>query len=72
MFEVIDLARKGNRYMQDKQPWIVAKETTDSGQLTPEAQQKIDNCLHVCLQLTANLAILINPFYLPLQRSYVT
>jgi methionyl-tRNA synthetase len=25
-------------------------------------QRKIDNCLHVCLQLTANLAILINPF----------
>lgn len=26
------------------------------------AQQSIDNCLHLCLQLTANLAILINPF----------
>ncbi|HSU51909.1 MAG TPA: methionine--tRNA ligase [Segetibacter sp.] len=61
-FEVIDLARKGNRYMQDKQPWIVAKQTTDDGQLTTEAQQKIDNCMHICLQLTANLAILINPF----------
>ena len=62
LFEVIDLARKGNRYMQDKQPWIVAKQTTDDGQLTTEAQSLIDNCLHVCLQLTANLAILINPF----------
>jgi len=62
LFEVIDLARKGNKYMQDKQPWIVAKQTTDDGQLTTEAQQKIDNCMHVCLQLTANLAILINPF----------
>ncbi len=27
-----------------------------------EAQKLIDNCLHVCLQLTANLAIFINPF----------
>jgi methionine--tRNA ligase beta chain len=27
-----------------------------------EAQKSIDNCLHLCLQLTANLAILINPF----------
>ncbi len=62
LFEVIDLARKGNRYMQEKQPWIVAKQTTDNGQPTTEAQQKIDNCMHVCLQLTANLAILINPF----------
>lgn len=62
LFEVIDLARKGNRYMQEKQPWIVAKQTTENGQLTTEAQQKIDNSLHVCLQVTANLAILINPF----------
>lgn len=62
LFEVIDLSRKGNRYMQDKQPWIVAKQTTDEGQLTTEAQKQIDNCLHLCLQLTANLAILINPF----------
>lgn len=60
--EVIDLARKGNKYMQDKQPWIVAKQIADDGQLTTEAQQLIDNCMHFCLQLTANLAIFINPF----------
>ena len=62
LFEVIDLARKGNKYMQDKQPWIVAKQTNADGQLTTEAQQSIDNCLHICLQLCANLAIFINPF----------
>ncbi len=62
LFEVIDLARKGNRYMQDKQPWIVARQITDDGQPTTEAQKLINNCLHICLQLTANLAILINPF----------
>jgi methionyl-tRNA synthetase len=62
LFEVIDLARKGNRYMQDKQPWIVAKQVDDNGHPTADAQQKIDNCMHICLQLTANLAILINPF----------
>ncbi|UAY52562.1 methionine--tRNA ligase [Ferruginibacter albus] len=62
LFEVIDLARKGNKYMQDKQPWIVAKQTNDDRQPTTEAQKSIDNCLHVCLQLTANLAIFINPF----------
>lgn len=65
LFEVIDLARKGNRYMQDKQPWIVARQMGDDGQPTTEAQKLIDNCMHVCLQLTANLTILINPF-LPL------
>jgi methionine--tRNA ligase beta chain len=57
-YEVIDLARKGNKYMQEKQPWIVAK----SLEANPEAQQLIDNCLHICLQLTANLAVYINPF----------
>jgi methionyl-tRNA synthetase len=60
--EVIDLARKGNKYLQDKQPWIVAKTVGENGQPTPEAQKSIDNCLHVCLQLTANLAVFINPF----------
>src|SRR4029077_11214604 len=28
----------------------------------PEDQEKINNCLFLCLQLTANLSILINPF----------
>jgi len=58
LFEVIDLARKGNKYMQDKEPWIVAKSLAEK----PDNQKLIDNCLHLCLQLTANLAILINPF----------
>src|SRR5207253_9079207 len=40
----------------------VARQTGDNGQPTPEAQKSIDICMHVCLQLTANLAILINPF----------
>ena len=62
LYEVIDLARKGNKYMQDKQPWIVAKQTNASGELTTEAQNQVDNCLHICLQLTANLAVFINPF----------
>jgi methionine--tRNA ligase beta chain len=54
LFEVIDLARKGNQYLQKKEPW--KKSPTVNG------QQLIDNCIHLSLQLTANLAILINPF----------
>jgi len=62
LYETIDLARKGNKYLQEKEPWIKAKKLTDdSGQMT-EAQKEIDNCLHICLQLCANLAIYINPF----------
>lgn len=58
LFEVIDLARSGNKYMQEKEPWIVAKTLAEN----PGNQQLIDNSLHICLQLCANLAILINPF----------
>ena len=62
LYEVIDLSRKGNKYMQDKQPWIVAKQKGNEGDVTSEAQKQIDNCLHICLQLCANLSIFINPF----------
>lgn len=58
LFEVIDLARKGNKYMQEKEPWILAKQLAEK----PDLQKSIDNSLHICLQLTANLAVLINPF----------
>lgn len=58
LFEVIDLSRKGNQYMQKKEPWIVAKKVAEN----PDAQKIIDNTMHLCLQLSANLAILINPF----------
>lgn len=62
LFQVIDLSRKGNQYMQKKEPWIVAKQTTDNSPQSIAAQKSIDNCLHICLQLCANLAVLINPF----------
>ncbi|NMD28124.1 MAG: methionine--tRNA ligase, partial [Bacteroidetes bacterium] len=62
MFEIIDLARAGNKYMQEKEPWIVARQATKAGVPIPEAQEQIDNCLHLCMQLCANLAILVNPF----------
>lgn len=58
LFEVIDLSRKGNKYMQEKQPWIIARELEKD----PSKQKLINNCIHLCLQLTANLAIFINPF----------
>lgn len=71
LFEVIDLSRKGNQYMQKKEPWIKAKVLTDDlatnkgGLASAEqlaARQSIDNTMHICLQLCANLAIFINPF----------
>ena len=46
---------------------LTEKSHKNSGSENPplegrEAQKLIDNCLHICLQLTANLAVLINPF----------
>lgn len=58
LFEVIDVARRGNKYLQDVAPWTLAK----TPELQQQNQQLIDNCLHIALQLTANLAIFINPF----------
>ena len=51
VFILIDLAREGNKYLQEKEPW----KKKDQPKL-------IDNCLHMGLQLMANLAILGNPF----------
>ena len=73
LFEVMQLADKGNKYMQKKEPWILDKENKEidkQGENISKEQaakkaanlKKIDNCIHVCLQLCANLAILINPF----------
>ncbi len=58
LFQVIDLSRKGNQYLQKKEPWILTKQLAEN----PEVQKSIDNTLHICLQLCANLAVLINPF----------
>src|SRR5262245_62005538 len=30
LYEVIDLSRKGNKYMQEKEPWIVARKLAES------------------------------------------
>lgn len=62
LFEVIDLSRKGNKYMQEAEPWIKAKKLTGDGRESAAAQAAIDNCMHLCLQLCANMAVLINPF----------
>jgi methionyl-tRNA synthetase len=65
LFEIIELSRKGNVYLQEKAPWKEAS-AIEKGVFNDEekikAQQRIDNCLYLALQLTANLAILSNPF----------
>jgi len=58
LFELIELSSKGNKYLQDNAPWSLAK----TPELQEQNQKLIDNCMHLCLQLCANLAILANPF----------
>ncbi len=50
--EAMNLARLGNKYLADTEPWKVVK--TD-----PE---RVKTILYVSLQITANLAILLEPF----------
>ncbi|MBS1645358.1 MAG: methionine--tRNA ligase [Bacteroidetes bacterium] len=56
--EIMALSTKGNKYLQDKAPWLLAKKLEED----PSVQELIDNCVQLCLQLSANLAIFIAPF----------
>lgn len=49
---VMNLARLGNKYLTETEPWKLQK--TD-----PE---KVKNILNYCLQITANLGVLLRPF----------
>ncbi|MCR5131924.1 MAG: methionine--tRNA ligase [Prevotella sp.] len=51
-FEAMNLARIGNRYITECEPWKVAK--TD--------MKRVETILYISLQLTANLAIAFEPF----------
>ncbi len=48
----MDLARLGNKYLADEEPWQVIK--TD--------QERVKTILNICLQISANLTIALQPF----------
>lgn len=48
----MDLARLGNKYLADEEPWKVIK--TDA--------ERVKTILNVCLQITANLTVCLEPF----------
>lgn len=62
LFEVIMLSDAANKYLQKKEPWKKANMVDENKNISEAAQKQIDNCIHICLQLSANLAVLINPF----------
>ena len=50
--EAMELARIGNKYLADTEPWKIAK--TD--------MERVGTILNLCLQISANLAIVFEPF----------
>lgn len=50
--EVMELARMGNRYLAETEPWKVIKSDP----------KRVETILHLALQITANLSILLDPF----------
>lgn len=56
LFQVIELARKGNKYLQEVAPWALAKNSDN------DSRKQLENCLNLALQICANLAIISNPF----------
>jgi methionyl-tRNA synthetase len=50
--EVMNIARLGNKYLADNEPWKLIK--TD-----PE---RVETIMHIALQITANLALMLAPF----------
>ncbi len=48
----MDLARLGNKYLADEEPWKVVKTDAD----------RVKTIMNICLQITANLTICLEPF----------
>lgn len=56
LLEIIKLAKRGNKYFNDKEPWKNIK----------SYPEKAANCLYICNQLCKTLGVLLNP-YLPVK-----
>ena len=50
----MDLARSGNKYLADTEPWKLFKDDKSKGRTA--------TILNICIQLTATLSILCEPF----------
>ncbi|TDB68070.1 methionine--tRNA ligase [Arundinibacter roseus] len=53
----MDLARLGNKYLADTQPWHAIKTDTDG-----TTNRRVDTIMNIALQITASLAIVMEPF----------
>jgi methionyl-tRNA synthetase len=52
LVEIIKIAKEGNKYFNDSQPWKTIKENPD----------KASNCLYLCNQLSKVISIVLKPY----------
>ncbi len=52
--EAMNLARLGNKYLADMEPWKMAKD--------PANKERVETIMNIALQITANLSIILQPF----------
>jgi len=52
LVEIIKIAKKGNKYFNDQEPWKAIKED----------KNRAANCLYLCNQLSKTVAILLKPY----------
>ncbi|WP_414468941.1 methionine--tRNA ligase [Methanobacterium sp. ACI-7] len=60
LIELIRLAKFGNKYFNDKEPWKAVKEN----------KSEAANCLYLCNQLAKTLAVILTP-YIPTKASNI-
>ena len=60
LVEIIKLAKFGNKYFNDKEPWKAVKEDP----------QEAANCLYLCNQLAKTLSVVLTP-YLPVKAPQI-
>jgi methionyl-tRNA synthetase len=63
--EMMNVARAGNKYLTELEPWKKAKGDYYVGETEEDQLHNkylVENCLFHCLQLSANLSILMYPF----------
>jgi len=60
LIEIIRLAKFGNKYFNDKEPWKAVK----------ESPEEASNCLYLCNQLSKVLSVILTP-YIPVRASKI-
>ena len=72
LFEVIDLSRKGNKYLQEKEPWIKAKQTGADGNTTVRRRRRLITVFTFACNYVPTLPSTLIPSYPTLLKKWRT